>query len=524
MTVFNKDSRTKNAIKISILGVISQLIKILLGFGYRTLFLHYLTADYLGINGLFSNVLQILSLAELGITTAIVFRFYEPISRNDVQQVGKLMNFFKKVYLSIAGIILLIGLCGMPFLHLLINEADEIPGDINLHVVYGLFLLNSVSSYLFTYKLTILTADQKNHQFSLIDLSVAIINYVFQIIVLVFTKNYTLTLAVGIASTITVNYGFSIWVTKKYKEVFDVKEVLSKEERKQIFSDTKACMLHKVGATVLTGTDNAVLSKMVSLAATGIYSNYAMLISYIQVFFTRALGNLTASVGNALQEMEMDAYYALYKKFNFLCLWITSVVVVTCYVTIDDLIFVWLGSDYVFEKTVTLILCVQLYLNLARTANGAFIGAAGLFVKDKIRPVIEAVLNLGISIFLTYKYGIAGVFLGTIISLLVTSFWREPYLLYRYSFKRNVSDYWKTYFIFVLFTVTCCAVLSLMKTVLFHLEATWISTFGEALIVFVLVNLLMVLILHRCPEYQYMKGLLYRLQRYIPIIKNRIHN
>ena len=160
MAVFNQASRTKNAMKTSAAGVAVNLIKILLGFGYRSLFLTILSETYLGINGLFTSILQVLSLAELGISTAIVYRFYEPISRDDVSRVGMLMNFFRRVYAAIAGIILALGLAVMPFLHLLIRSSAEVPPDVNLYVVYLLFLGNTLSSYLFTYKLTLWTADQ----------------------------------------------------------------------------------------------------------------------------------------------------------------------------------------------------------------------------------------------------------------------------------------------------------------------------------------------------------------------------
>ena len=445
MAVFNQASRTQNAMKTSAAGVTVNLIKILLGFGYRSLFLTILSETYLGINGLFTSILQVLSLAELGISTAIVYRFYEPISRDDVHRVGMLMNFFRRVYGAIAGIILALGLAVMPFLHLLIRSDAEVPPDINLYVIYLLFLGNTLSSYLFTYKLTLWTADQKNYLFSLADLAATLARYAFQITVLLATRDFTWTLAAGIGATLLVNYGFSLRVTKQYREVFRVREMLPEVDRKQIYADTRAVLYHKVGTTVLLSTDNAVLTRMVSLAATGLYSNYSMIILYAQTLISQLLGNFTPSVGNARQQMASEQYYTLFRKMTFLGLWISCVVSVCFYTALDDLIAVWLGSRYVFGGAVTPALCASFYLTIARTTNNAFINADGLFVKDRIRPLIEAALNLGISIGLTRWLGIVGVFLGTILSSLLTVFWREPLLLYRYSFKRNVMEYWKTY-------------------------------------------------------------------------------
>lgn len=512
MGPFNQASRTKNAIRTSAAGVTVNLCKILLGFGYRSLFLTILSETYLGINGLFSSILQMLSLAELGISTAIVYRFYEPISRNDAQYVGQLMNFFRRVYRMIAGIILGIGLAILPFIHLLIRNAGEIPADVNLHTVYLLFLVNTLSSYLFTYKLTLLTADQRNYWFSAADLAATLARYAAQIALLTITRDFTLTLIAGIAGTLAVNYGFSLWVTRQYRSVFQVKETLPKEERKRIYQDTRAVMYHKVGTTVLLGTDNAVLTRMVSLAATGIYSNYSMILLYAQNLIGQLLGNFTPSVGNARQEMSPEAYHALFRKITFMGLWVACAATVCCYTAIDDLITVWLGAKYTFTGITTPVLCIQLYLTLSRSTNGAFINADGLFVKDRIRPLIEAALNLGISIWLTMKMGIAGVFLGTILSSALTVVWREPLIIYRYSLHRGVGEYWKMYGAFAGITLGLCCAAGLAKRAA-GLTPGWGLLIGETLAVFLAANGVMILIFHRTAEYRYLKELFLRMAR-----------
>ncbi|MBE5789022.1 MAG: hypothetical protein E7325_05115 [Clostridiales bacterium] len=506
MSVFNRASRTKNAMKTSVAGVAVNLCKILLGFGYRSLFLMILSETYLGINGLFTSILQVLSLAELGISTAIVYRFYDPINREDVQYVGMLMNFFRRVYGVIAGVILALGLAVMPFIHLLIRNASEVPPDVNLYVVYLLFLLNTLSTYLFTYKLTLLTADQRNYWFSLADLAATLARYVSQIVVLLLTRNFTLTLGVGIGLVLLVNYAFSRWVTAQYRPVFRVREMLPKEERGRIYRDTRAVMYHKVGATVLVSTDNAVLTRMVSLAATGIYSNYAMILQYIQILIGQFLGNFTPSVGNARQNMTREAYYALFRKMVFLGLWVASVVTVCCYAAIDDLIAVWLGPKYMFQGWTTPVLCLQLFMTVSRSVNGAFITADGLFVKDRIRPLIESALNLGISIVLTRWLGITGVFLGTVISTGLTAQWREPLLMYRFAFRRRVREYWFRYGAFAALTLALSAGVGFLKSRLAWTPG-WALLLAETAAAFLLVNGVLILLFRRAEEYQYLKQL-----------------
>ena len=481
-----------------------MIVKILLGFGYRTIFVYFLVAEYLGLNGLFSNILTILSLAELGITTSIVYRFYKPISENDVHYVGMLMNFFKRVYSIIALVVTGVGLALLPFLPLLINETDTVPSDINLHVVYLLFLANTVSSYIFSYKLTLLTADQKNYVFSVIDLIINLSKYAIQIAILIITRNYTITLASGIVVVLLINFIASLWTTKQYSDVFRVKEMLPKEEQSKILKDTRACLYHKVGYTVLTGTDNAVLTKMVNLASTGLYSNYAMVLTYIQSFLTQILGNFTASVGNAIQQMKEEEYYKLFRKMTFLCLWISSVVITCTYIAINDFICIWLGDKFLLDEITTVVLCIQLYLTITRITNSAFINAGGLFVKDRIRPLIEAVINLGVSILLTYYFGIVGVFAGTIISCLLTIFWRDPYLLYKYSFKRSVFDYWGLYALFTLITFAVTFGLAYLKHVIALPRGNIILLLVECIVSFIVINAVLLLMLHKKEEYKYL--------------------
>lgn len=448
----------------------------------------------------------------LGISTAIVYRFYEPISRDDVEYVGQLMNFFRRVYLMIAGIILGLGLGILPFIHLLIRNAAEIPADVNLHTVYLLFLFNTLSSYLFTYKLTLLTADQRNYWFSLADLTGTLVRYAAQIALLLITRDFTKTLIVGIVSTLAVNYGFSLWVTTQYRPVFQVKEMLPKEERRRIYQDTRAIMYHKVGTTVLLSTDNAVLTRMVSLAATGIYSNYSMILLYAQNLIGQLLGNFTPSVRNARQNMTPDAYHALFRKITFMGLWVACAATVCCYTALDDLIAVWLGPKYLFTGFTTPVLCIQLYLTISRSTNGAFINADGLFVKDRIRPLIEAGLNLGISIWLTRWLGIVGVFLGTILSSGLTVVWREPLIIYRYSLHRSVREYWALYGAFAGVTALLSCAVGIGKRAI-GLPLTWWTLVGETLAVFLAVNGILILLFRRREEYQYLKELFLRMVR-----------
>lgn len=505
--MFNQQSRTKNVLKTSLVGTTCNLANTVLGFIYRTIFIQILSSNYLGINGLFKNILQILSFADLGISTAIVYRFYAPISQNDVRKVGQLMNFFKKVYIAVASGILLVGLCLLPFLSFFIKDTGEIPQDINLTVVYLLFLFQTVSSYLFVYKQTILSADQRQYIVSLVQTFIILLKYALQMLILLITRKYMWTLISSILLNVLLNLFFSEWVSHKYKEVFRINENISNEERKQIFEDTRATLCHTIGGTVLNSMDNIVLSKCVGIVATGLYSNYAMVLSSICGILKQLLGSFTASLGNAHVEQNPEQKYVTYRRLLFGNLWVTVVCTVCLYNLLNDFITIWIGPNMLLDELTVTVLCIQFFVQTVRIISTSYTFGSGLFIRDKIRPIFEAGINLVVSVAATNLIGIAGVFLGTIFSHLCTVFWREPYLLYKYEFKKSMKEYWTRYFGSLLFTVLGCICFWAFFCVFFP----QVSNFGEwilkAIIIFVGENIFLIACLHNNEDFFFYRNI-----------------
>ena len=457
---FNSRDRKTNILRSSAVSTGCSGVNILMGFLYRTVFLHFLSASYLGINGLFTNVLTLLSLAELGITSAITFRFYQPIKDENIEQVGRLMNFFRSVYRVILLVIIALGLALLPVIDHLVADPSEVPADVNLRFVYILFLIQTASTYMFSYKQTMLTVDQNQHIFSLCQTGISFLRYLAQIAVLFAWQDYTITLVTGIGTTILLNFIVSFWVSRRYARVFEVKEKLPKEEQSGIFKDTRAVLCHRVGGTVLTSTDNIVLTKFVSLAVTGIYSNYSLITTSLTTLLNQVFGSFIASIGNAFVDLPRERFLEMYRRLINLNFWVVGLVTALLYLLIDDFMGIWLGSGYVLDAVTVAVIAVQFYLDMTRIISTCFTNATGLFVRDKARPLIKAALNIVISIAAVKMIGIPGVFLGTIISDIVTVTWREPYLLYRYVFKTGVGAYWKD---FTLQTCVSAAIILLLK-------------------------------------------------------------
>ena len=433
---------------------------------YRIVFLRILTVEYLGINGLFSDILGVLSLTDLGITEAIYYRLFAPISTENPLQVGRLMRFFKEIYRKIALAIMILGGITACFLRFLVRDAGEVPGDVNLYIVFLLFLVQSASSYLFTYRFALLSADQKQYMETLIHTANMLLRYLLQIVCLVITRDFTDTLIAGMAGGILLSAVASRWVARQYPAVFSVQTDITKDERRAIYKDTSAAAIHKVGTVVLNSTDRILMSKYIGLAVTGIYSNYSMILTNASGMITSLFGGITASFGNALSTMEPEDRYLAFKRMLFLNFWIVGAITACLYILMDDFIMLWLRKSLLLDPLTVTLLCVMFFMQQTRTVPGAYMTATGLFVRDRARPVIEAALNLGISILALHWLGVAGIFVGTIVSCLLTVFWRVPWLLYHHSFHKSTRDYWLLYAEYALLTLAAAFLTSRIKAAL----------------------------------------------------------
>ena len=505
----NRNSRKKNVFLTSGMGLIYQLCSNLMAFVYRTVFLYVLSVDYLGINGLFSNIINIFSLAELGIGSVIVYRLYDPIKNADVSQMSALMRFYSQFYHLLAVIIAVVGIALTPFLPLFIHDLNEVPSDVNIYVVYLLFVLQSVTSYLFVYKQSLLNADQRGYIVSLAQSVWTVVRYLLQIVFLLITRDFTLTLAVGIVANVASNAVFSGIITGWYSEVFACKNKLRKDEKQSIFKDTFALLCHNIGQTVVFSTDNLILSTFVGTVAVGIYSNYSLIINAVSNVLKTILGTFTSSIGNFKLSADSKAVYELYKKLRFANMWIASFCACSLYLLLSPFIsVVWNGEKILFSDSVVLALCISFFLSYARIVNGSFINACGLFVRDKIRPLIEAIVNLVVSIVLVEQIGIVGIFIGTIISNMVTVWWREPYILYHELFETSLTEYIKEY---VKWCLLCVIAVLGIGRIFESLPMNMFFLIIRFVICGIVINVFFAAVMWRRESFQYYRKLLWEM-------------
>lgn len=453
---FNLKSRKITAILSSSAGVVQQLTQVFGGFIYRTIFLMILDKAYFGITGLFTNILQMFSLTELGIGVALVYSLHKHYANQNMDVVRGLVKFYKRVYWLIAGIVMTLGICFYPFIELVV-DISEVPPEVNLGRVYFLFLAQSVVGYLFAYRHSVLAVRQQQYLTSLFSSVTLIAGYIIRTVLLVTWKNYELLLFVGIACDILMEWLFFLWIGHHNKDVLEGPSELPQSEKTEIYRNTLGMMCHKVGSIVVTSTDNIVLSKYVSLAAVGIYSNYLTLISAISGLVNRIFYAIQPTVTNYVVSNTKEDNKILFFKLLHINLWVASFTTVCLYLLLNPFIgTVWLDQSFVFSRSVVAVICLQYFIQITTTTAGTYVSSCGLFHRDKIRPLIESAVNLSVSIIFTKKIGIAGVFVGTCVSGIFTYYWRQPYLVFHNVLGSGLVRYWMTMFGWFALTVGMC--------------------------------------------------------------------
>lgn len=445
-----KKSRTTASLKNIYFSLFSQISNIVLNYICRYVFVRTLSSEYLGVNGLFSNILTIFSLAELGIGSAIVYAMYKPIADNDVNKVQAFMKFYRKCYLIIATIIFVVGLVLLPNINFFIKGNSNID---NLKLIYLLYLIDSVSSYLFVYKSSIFNATQENYICNIYQTVCKMIMSIIMIIVLLIFKNFIIYLGVQILFKFLTNLLISKKADKHYPYINEKNSnQLSRQEEKTIFKNVYALFCNQIGNVLILGTDNIILSKYVGLRATGLYSNYYLVTSSITNFVGQIFNSMVASVGNLVVEKSKDYTLLTFERIhflNFLLAIFSSTMFISC---IKDFILFSFGSAFLLDDMTCFIILINLYLLIMKNVVGTFKYAMGIFWNDKYCTLLRAIINVIVSIVLAVKLGILGVFLGTLISDIITTFWFQPYILYKNGFGKPVGLYFKDFIMYTLCT------------------------------------------------------------------------
>jgi len=447
-------SRSGKATRNIVLEVGAQIISYIFQFIIRTVFIITLGEVYLGINGVLTNVLSLLSLSELGFSTAFAVSLYEPLTKKDNEKLAAILSYFKKVYLVVGIVVLALGLCLTPFLTFIIKaDISE-----NLYIIFLLYLLSSCVTYFSASYTTFITAAQNGYVISIIKIVKSAVLLGLQIAALYNKDFYFYLIAIIISNIVGVVLCY-IYFGRKYKHVNQIKPgKIDKETKQEIVSNTKASFFHKLGGVVLSSTDNIVISTFISISVVGYYSNYSLIIGIISTLFALAVNALAAFVGEINVISDNKTKSILYWRLSYINYVFTAISTVLLFALINPFINIWAGPKYVLSLSFVIVLGVQFYINSIRRITQVYNMSLGLYVKYQYFPLIEAALNIVISIALVKIIGLIGVILGTIISVMVCTFVAERHVLLKYAIESNIKTFIKYDVLFLTSTAAMCCI------------------------------------------------------------------
>lgn len=506
--------RTTNSMKNIATGWGFSLVTTVTGFVSRTVFIAVLGKTFLGLSGLFANVLTMLSLSELGFGTAMVFALYKPLADHDTETVKALMRFYERAYRIIGIVVAALGVVMVPFLPLLIKEHDSI---YSLYWIYGIYVFNSAYTYFFSYKRALMSANQKGYHITLITTVTKLLTNGLQIAVLlgmrfalrgdaanlghmqsmVFIAYLLTQTAVSIGENLYVN----AFIDRRnpFLRQRDAKP-LAPDTHRSIIKNVQALVYHKLGDFCMYATDNMIVSVFLNLQYVGMLNNYVMITATLSGLVANLFNGLSASLGNLVAKENEEKRLRVFDVMLFVSTWVYGAISVALLCLLTPMVNLWLGPHYLLGRLAVAVMAVNFYLTGLRIPFLTIKNAAGIYRQDRFVPVVQSVLNIVLSIVLAGPLGVAGVLLGTAISNLSLSMWYRPILVYRLVFGRSAAEYFRKTILgslLVLFWAAAC----FWACQQFRLENVWLDFLARFAIATLPPNALALALFRRQPEF-----------------------
>lgn len=442
--------RTKNATRNIIWGVIEKIITLLLPFLTRTVLIKVLGSEYLGLNSLFTSVLQVLSISELGFGSAIVFSMYKPIADDNKELLCALLNLYRKVYHVIGCIILVAGLVIAPFIDYFINGNP--PSDVNVHILYLIYLANTVLSYfLFAYKQALFTAYQRNDLISKRTTLVNLCSNALMIASLLIIRNYYAYVIIVPLATICTNLLNAYLANKMYPDLV-CKGKITKEMASGIKKRIMGLVSFKIYGVIFSSVDTIVISAFLGLKTLAIYNNYYYVQTSIIGFMTILTSSITAGIGNKMVTNSREDNYRDFMKVTFMNAWLSSFCAVCLVCLYQHFMTWWVGEDLTFPIHTMLLMVAYFFLPRVSTITFTYREAAGLWWEDRFRPLVAAAVNLAVNLLLVRIIGVDGVIISTILCTIFINIPWGAYILFKNYFYKKPWEYYRQLFIYIFVT------------------------------------------------------------------------
>lgn len=494
-----KLERTRNAGRNIIFGGILKLYQIIVPFLMRTVMIYFMGVEYLGLSSLFSSILQVLNLAELGVGSAMVYSMYKPIVEDDEKTICALINLYRKYYTFIGLVIAIIGICMTPYVPFLIKS--DLPGGLNIYVLYWLNLGVTVLSYwMFAYKNSLLQAYQRTDIISKVTLVTTTVQYTFQIAILVTLKNYYIYVIVALMTQALTNIITAAVATKMYPTIKPYGK-LKHEKVDEINHRIKDLFTSKVGAVIVNSADTIVISAFLGLTMLAIYQNYFFILNSIVGFVAIIFNACMAGIGNSIIVESSEKNFEDLKKFTFIVAWISGFCTTCLLCLYQPFMELWVGSELKLKFSAVICFCIYYFVYEVNQLLNTFKDAAGIWHEDRFRPLVTALSNLLMNLIMVQFWGIYGVILSTVLS---TIFVGMPWLLHNLFTvlfpKEKLLEYLKSLVFYVIVTfIGCLLTYQCCRLVYANKILTVVIRAG---ICGVMVNLFYFIIYRKIPEFK----------------------
>lgn len=498
--------RVKSAARNIAFGYAGNITTQLLGFVLRTIFIEHLGDTLNGVNDLYTGILSVLSMAELGVGTALNFSLYGPVARKDFEKIKSYMLLYKKAYRIIGLAIGVIGLAISPFLPYLVKQPEGV-GVRDLTLYYFIFLFNTVSSYFVAYKYSLVNAEQNNYIQTNIITITKMVTVSLQIVIIIFTGNFYLYLLTAAFVELMQKIFVSRYLNRRYPYLSD-KDVksLSKEETGEIVNKTKALVFHKVGDVARLQTDSMIISAFINVTLVGYVGNYNMILTSVANFVNIIFNSVLSGFGNLIATESREKQYRIFKVYRFFACWIYGFSTVGFFLLLTPFIVIWQGKEKVLAGSVVACILIDYYFKGDRIVLSNFKTAAGVFEQDKYLALIQGVVNLFISIVLVQKIGLVGIYIGTIVSGLIANF-TKPFIIYKVCFDKKAGAYFMDSFKYLIVLAVILSILTALKGVI--MQTVTIGSFAVMFVMCCVVfNALFLLVFGRTEEFGYIWGIL----------------
>lgn len=493
-----KIERTKNAARNVAFGMVLRIYALALPFVMRTAMIYWLGIEYLGLNSLFTSVLQVLNLAELGVGSAMTFSMYKPIAEDDRDKICALMNLYHFYYRVIGGVVLVGGLVVLPFLPHLIK--GSVPPDINIYVLYFLNLAATVLTYwLFAYRNSIFSAYQRTDVVSKVTIVTDTIKYAIQIFVLACFHSYYLYVIAILATQVLNNVSIAYLSRKMYPQ-YEPKGKVSKEERREINKRISDLFTSKLGGTIVGSADTIVISSFIGLKVLAVYQNYYYIITALSGIVIILFNAVTAGSGNSMVTESKEKNYHDFRKLSWITYWMIGFVICGLFCLYQTLMKVWVGAELMLDDNFVLLFCLYFAGNMTIQLLSVYKNAAGIWHEDRFRPLISGIANLVLNLMMVKFIGLYGIVLSTIISVYLIS---APWLLHNVFtliFPGKFKDYGKD---LLTYTVTIIAVTFITSRVCNLIpDSGFVILLVKTMVCTVVCNGLFLLIYHKSPMFK----------------------